>query len=266
MRGEIYLSPAKLNLFFRVLRRRDDGYHEIASLYQAIAFGDNLILRPHSVDLFTCSDPELPCDATNLVVKALKLFRTHYSFPSVHLYLEKRIPKEAGLGGGSSNAATTLWALNQFANRPASVSKLQEMAATIGSDVPFFFSTGSAYCTGRGEIIRSINLPNMSFSIAKPPFGLSTQAVYRQVNVDEIEPIDPLVLLESFREGKPILRNDLEPFAMRLEPRLAAFKQSLKDPCAMTGSGTAFFRLTDEIAAYPSCIRAADSWFSLAER
>ena len=114
-----YFSPAKINLFFRVLSKRLDGYHDIASVMQAIDLGDVLTFTNHPRDQMTCSDPTLPCDETNLVMKALKRFREYYSLSSVHIHLEKHVPMQSGLGGGSSNAATVLWALNEQIGRRA---------------------------------------------------------------------------------------------------------------------------------------------------
>ena len=135
-----FFSPAKINLFFRVLSKRSDGYHNIASLYQTINFGDDLFVnKTAGQDLFTTSDRTLPLGKGNLVVRAIQLFRESYPLPSVHIHLKKRIPKEAGLGGGSSNAATTLWALNQISGSLAGLDDLIRMGSEIGSDVPFFF-------------------------------------------------------------------------------------------------------------------------------
>ena len=146
-----FLSPAKLNLFLRVLRKRSDGYHELASLFQAIDLVDALHVREVSEDRFSCSDPAL-LGPSNLVLRALKLFRekTGLQFP-VEMHLEKRIPMQSGLGGGSSNAATALFALNVLAGRVATEEQLCAWSQEIGSDVPFFFSLGTAYCTGRGK-------------------------------------------------------------------------------------------------------------------
>lgn len=138
-------SPAKINLFLRVLGKRSDGYHEIASLFQAINLGDNLTFTLSEQDHLTCSDPHLPCDHTNLVIKAVHLFRkkTNLDTP-VTIHLEKEIPSQAGLGGGSSNAATTLWALNALHNYPYTIGQLQIWSAEIGSDIPFFFLSGNS--------------------------------------------------------------------------------------------------------------------------
>lgn len=246
-----YFSPAKLNLFFRVLGKRSDGYHDIASLYQAINEGDRLFLEPSSQDRLTCSDPTLSCNEENLVWKALQLFRAHVSFPAVHLHLEKRIPIQAGLGGGSSNAATTLWALNQWAKRPYSTDQLAALGREIGSDVAFFFSSGTAYCTGRGEKVEPVSIQPFSGWIAKPAFGLSTPQVYRAVCLEELPLVDPRAALEQCRQGKPLFFNDLEGAASRIEPRVWLFKERLLScgyfkTVVMTGSGSSFFCLGED--------------------
>ncbi|MES2198630.1 MAG: hypothetical protein V4489_00475, partial [Chlamydiota bacterium] len=110
-----FLSPAKINVFFKVLRKREDGFHEISSLYQAITLFDTLQIRLSAKDEFTCSDPSLSLDHTNLVNKALNLFRKKTgSSDQFSIHLDKKIPMQAGLGGGSSNAATALWAFSKL--------------------------------------------------------------------------------------------------------------------------------------------------------
>jgi 4-diphosphocytidyl-2-C-methyl-D-erythritol kinase len=266
-----YFSPAKINLFFRVLSKRSDGFHEIATLMQAIDFFDVLTFSDHHSDRMTCSDPALLCDDSNLIMRAIKLFRKSYEFSSVHIHLEKRIPMQAGLGGGSSDAATVLFALNERIGRKASDSELCSMGAQLGSDVPFFFSSGSAYSTGRGEIVEPFLLPPISGYLAKPSFGLSTPRVFQETRVHELDPIDPLTACDRTN-----LRyfNDLESAALRIEPRLAHFKQSLIScgfsAVSMTGSGSAFFcigngdlRQAPEISLIPfhSVTREASSWY-----
>ncbi|MBF8262695.1 MAG: 4-diphosphocytidyl-2-C-methyl-D-erythritol kinase [Parachlamydiales bacterium] len=242
-----YLSPAKLNLFFRVLNKRPDGYHSIASIYQAIDLADHITLSDAPSDRLTCTDPNLPCDASNLAYKALQLFRSHYECPNVHIHLDKRIPMQSGLGGGSSNAATVLWALNQRAGRRASLGAIQSMGAQIGSDVAFFLSLGTAYCTGRGEILEPIRHMFIEGCLAKPSYGLSTPLVYRETKIGELDPVDPEQVLKSYQAGVPLYFNDLEKAAFRIEPRLVHFKEQLQKNgfryVCMTGSGTAFFCL-----------------------
>lgn len=236
----ILLAPAKINLFFQVLGKREDGYHEIASLYQAIDLFDRLFFSPSSQDLLTSTDPTLPLDESNLIIKALHLFRKSHPVPPLHIHLEKNIPIEAGLGGGSSNAATTLKALNQIAGFPLPSEKLLEIAALLGSDVPFFFSNGCAYCTGRGEKFTQTSLPTpLSGWIVKPDFGLSTPLVYKALKPEDYSIKKNEILF-------PLFFNDLEKGAFRLSPKLKEMKQELEQDfktVVMTGSGSAFFCL-----------------------
>jgi 4-diphosphocytidyl-2-C-methyl-D-erythritol kinase len=239
-------SPAKINLFLRILGKRPDGYHEIASLFQAIDLGDTLTIDFAKEERLTCSDPTLACDGTNLVLKAVNLFRrkTGLRF-SVDIHLEKNIPTQAGLGGGSSNAATTLWALNALHHHSYSEQELQTWSAEIGSDIPFFFSHGTAYCTGRGECVRDLPpIPDFTaLSVIKPKEGLSTPAIYQALNLGECSSEDPQTLLAHFYSGRPVYINDLEKPALRLCPPLANLKKKLhlegNKTLFMTGSGTA---------------------------
>ena len=146
----ILLSPAKLNLFFYIERRRPDGYHEIASLYQAIDLYDTLSFTrveqaAPQQDSLTCSDPEVPLNSSNLIFKATELFRYKTALPLyLNIALNKKIPMRAGLGGGSGNAATTLWAMNKLAGFLVEHNQLMAWAGEIGSDCSFFFWSASA--------------------------------------------------------------------------------------------------------------------------
>lgn len=227
-------SPAKVNLFLRVERRREDGYHELSSLFQAIDLGDFITLTQSSSDLFTTNSLEIPCDPSNLVMKALDLFRkkTGRDF-HVHIHLQKQIPIQAGLGGGSSNAATTLWGLNALMNNPASETELMQWGAELGSDVPFFFSHGTAHCKGRGEIVEDLKplVQSKPLWLIKPPVGLSTPAIYRSLDLTKCSKKDELFV------------NDLEHPAFNALPSLHTLKEQLSalyDRVVMTGSGTAF--------------------------
>jgi 4-diphosphocytidyl-2-C-methyl-D-erythritol kinase len=242
-------SPAKLNLFFRVLSKRADGYHEVASLYQAIDFFDLISLELSGEDSFTCSDRSLESQPNNSILRALFLFRqkTHLSF-SVKIHLEKKIPMQAGLGGGSSNAATTLWGLNELCGKVLEERELCSLAKEIGSDVSFFFSKGSAYCTGRGENICNVSLPfPFAATLATPSFGMITPVVYRSVHLPLLSQENPENLLKSFWKDSPSYYNDLEIAAFSIEPRLLEVKRHLLEigfeQVVMTGSGSSFFCL-----------------------
>lgn len=244
------ISPAKINLFLHVVGRRNDGYHDLASLFQAVNLCDVLHFVLSDKDEITCTDPSIPTNSSNLISKAANLFRqkTGFSF-GLRVHLEKNIPYQAGLGGGSSNAATTLWALNELLGHPVSIHQLAHWSSEIGSDIPFFFSEGSAYCSGRGERVRalpplSVNPPN-PFWIVKPKVGLSTPEVFQRLNLARIQPCDPERCLALCLSDTPSYFNDLEEAAFSVLPDLASLKTLLVDsglsPVVMTGSGSAFF-------------------------
>lgn len=247
-------SPAKINLFLRIIRRRPDGYHELASLFQAIDLCDEIriaVAEDSAHDLFTCSDPTLPTDSSNLVIKAVELFRRKTNTTKkFSIHLKKQIPQQAGLGGGSSNAATTLWALNALCGHHATESELSAWGSEIGSDVSFFLSNGTAYCTGRGEILLPLDpLKNSALWVIKPHEGLSTPQVYGKLKVEELSGRDPEEALASFLSGSPTYFNDLEQPAFSVMPRLALLKQQLLDAgfsdVLMSGSGSSFFCMGD---------------------
>ncbi len=253
-------SPAKINLFLRILGKRPDGYHELASLFQTINLGDTLTFTFSSTDQLTCTDPTLPCDGSNLVLKAVDLFRRKSGLRfSIQIDLDKKIPTQAGLGGGSSNAATTLWALNALHNFPYTDLELQSWSSEIGSDIPFFFSHGTAYCTGRGEIVRDLPpLPLMPFSLIKPALGLSTPAIYKELKLEECYAEDPEQLLASFYAGNPKYINDLEKPAFRLYSELQTIK--IKENAFMTGSGSALIAMGS--GTHSAINRKVKEWFT----
>ena len=244
----LFYSPAKINLYLRVLSRRADGYHEIASLIQAVSLFDELSIKISDRDRFFCSDPLLAVDDRNLVIKALNLFRKKSSISSCfEISLIKKIPHEAGLGGGSSNAATTLWGINQLLGFPISTRDLQSWSAEIGSDIPFFFSLGIAHCTGRGEKVENLSATcnfqaDSPMTLVKPAFGLSTPQVFARCS--PVGDLDPDNYLEGVLEGTEERINDLEMAALQLAPQITDLKKemalSLKRPM-MTGSGSVFF-------------------------
>ena len=271
-------SPAKINVFFFVLKKRNDGFHEIASLMQATSLCDSLHFTKGSEDCLTCSDPSLRCDESNLIMQAVSLFRekTKTFFP-IKIHLKKNIPKEAGLGGGSSNLATTLWALNQFLEDPRPIETLKNWASLISSDAPFFFSSGTAYATGRGENIQDIQ-PSVCLSplwLAKPSFELKTPEVYRNFKPENFNDIkDPYQVIKKVRKTPSEAINDLESAAFTLKPKLKEVKKDLFNlgfkHVLMTGSGTTFYCLGSVVAPtlknvsfYPITFisRPSGSWY-----
>lgn len=184
------------------------------------------------MDTLECNKPEIPTDSSNLIIRALDKFREktgktdHY-----RIRLEKRIPHEAGLGGGSSNAATALWAANVLSDKPCTTEQLAQFGAEFGSDISFFLSNGTAYCTGRGEILEEIpRMRPQTLYIVKPEEGLSTPEVFKNLNLDECSKKDPKELLKKMQDGVIFADfvNDLELPSFRLMPRLAKLKYDLQ--------------------------------------
>ena len=240
------LSPAKVNLFFRIHHQRQDKYYQVSSLYQAINLSDTLSICLAHEDCFHCNLDHL-CDLQeNFIWKAIFLFRQKTGWnQKLSIYLQKNIPLQAGLGGGSSNAATMLWALNLLSDYHFKESLLALWAAELGSDMAFFFSEGTAYCQGKGEIIQNIaNLPTTHFWLAVPQFGLSTSLVYQTCDVKNLPHWDSSQALSDVIQGTLILKNDLELAAFHLKPELQIIKHQLLEmgftQVSMTGSGTAF--------------------------
>lgn len=178
-----FQSPAKINLSLRVLRRREDGFHEIDTLMtQLPGLADTLEFSAADAFDFSCSDATLSTGEDNLVVRAVRAFEAASGLPcTCHIHLEKRIPHGAGLGGGSSNAATTLLGLNRWHDKPLDVAALLGLAAALGSDVPFFLQRGPARATGRGEHIEA-SPPHapLDLLLLKPAFGVATPDAYRR--------------------------------------------------------------------------------------
>lgn len=234
-----FFSPAKVNLQLHVLGKGLDGYHQLSSWMQAVCFGDRIRMRLGPEDCLVCSDPTLPKGNANLFMQAVQLFRKKSGFPFfVEAIIDKKIPVEAGLGGGSSNAATALFGCNQLAKEKGwsffSEETLLDWAVEIGADVPFFFSLGSARCEGRGEKVYSIPFSGKkTVWIVKPPFGLSTREVFHCLHLQSIPDLS---------RGS-MWFNDLELPAFFLQPALADFKRTAEMQGAkivMTGSGSAF--------------------------
>ena len=258
-------APAKLNLFFEVTGTRPDGYHEVETITTLVTLYDRLVIeaRPDSEDavLLTCIDEReepnatpLPADGRNLAVKAYHLFTEACGNAApVGIELTKRIPTEAGLGGGSSDAAAALFGLNRLQNPGLPAAELVRLAARLGSDVPLFFEKSPALGLGRGEITRPLDtVCEPGFVIFKPPFGLSTAAVYRALDGEpHYEPLSSTPLADALARGAAaeelsgLLFNRLEATARRISPELDACFKALGSlaPFRLTGSGTALYTL-----------------------
>jgi 4-diphosphocytidyl-2-C-methyl-D-erythritol kinase len=178
-------APAKINLSFEIKGRRADGFHEIETLMAPISLADGITIEARESDdgevRFACDNPSLPRGEDNLVVRAVKLFREATKFTAgVEIVLEKKIPHGAGLGGGSSDAASTLLGLDQLFRTRLDQTDLMKLAAQLGSDVPFFIARSAAVCRGRGELVSAISLPtSFRLLLLKPDFGVPTPWAYQ---------------------------------------------------------------------------------------
>jgi 4-diphosphocytidyl-2-C-methyl-D-erythritol kinase len=255
-------APAKLNLTLRVLRKRQDGFHEIDSwMVRLPGLHDTLTFAASEADAFTCSDSSVPSDDSNLVIKALAAYRAASGFAQpLAIHLEKRVPHGAGLGGGSSDAAATLAALDRLHDQPLGTERLMEIAATFGSDIPFFLGPPSARSTGRGEIIgASEPPPPLPVLLLKPSFGVATPDAYRNcMGAKELDGVRYDAQL--FPWGK--LVNDLERPVFWKHLFLAEVKSWLlaREEVAgalMSGSGSTMFAVLHDLATADAVIAAA---------
>jgi 4-diphosphocytidyl-2-C-methyl-D-erythritol kinase len=176
-------APAKINLSFRIKDRRPDGFHEIETLMAPISLADKLTIeraKDNGEIRFACDDPSLPAGDDNLVVRAAKLFRQRTNNASgITIALEKKIPHGAGLGGGSSDAASTLLGLNELFGADLQQDELLKLAGQLGSDVPFFIVRSAAVCRGRGEIVEPTTLATkFRLVLFKPDFAVPTPWAY----------------------------------------------------------------------------------------
>ena len=238
------LAPAKINLSLRILGRRADGFHEIETLMAPISLFDGITITPNESGIrFRCNEAALADD--NLVVRAAELFFEKLKTePAVAITLEKKIPYGAGLGGGSSDAAATLLGLNKFLEAGLNQEELVELAAKIGSDVPFFIYESAATCRGRGEIVSptKINAP-LSLLLLKPEFSVPTPWAYsRWKDSREIPNVS-----YSAQEFKGVqFTNDLErpvfeKFVFLAQAKTWLQKQPEVAVALMSGSGSTVF-------------------------
>jgi 4-diphosphocytidyl-2-C-methyl-D-erythritol kinase len=250
------LSPAKINLFLQVCGKRPDGYHELLSLMCRITLFDEISLQIGSGETIAlhCSHPGVPADETNLAHRAASLFQSRLgSTQGVDIHLNKNIPVAAGLGGGSSNAASILMALNRYHDRPFSREQLMEMGLTLGADVPFFIFQKPAIATGIGEKLEAFEgaLP-YHILLLYPGFNVSTAETYQNLNFGltkgEKKPTSNHLKLNRFNPAHH-LTNDLEQVTSQKYPEIGLVKEKLLNSGAigalMSGSGPTVFGLFD---------------------
>ncbi|HTL70451.1 MAG TPA: 4-(cytidine 5'-diphospho)-2-C-methyl-D-erythritol kinase [Candidatus Eisenbacteria bacterium] len=249
-------SPAKVNLYLRIVRKRPDGFHEIETVFERIALFDDVTIRPaRSGTRVSCSDPEVPSGPGNLAWKAAELLRSRFGVKAgVRIHIRKRIPSAAGLGGGSSDAASVLVGLNRLWRLRLSRKRLAALAAGLGSDVPFFvWDAPLAVGRGRGERLRILPAPGRRLwhCLVKPPFGISTKEAYGAWRASLTPPGgDVKMLLHSIHKGSPqalapLLFNSLEASLNKRVRSITKIKTELLRAgalgCLLSGSGSTVF-------------------------
>ena len=256
-------SFAKINWSLRVLGKRPNGYHEVLTVLQTISLCDELTFRLRDDDqiLVSCDDPAIPTDETNLVVKAaLALRKRIQSFAGADVALTKRIPAQGGLGGGSSNAAAALLALNALWNCNLSTEELNLIGRDLGADVPFFLAGGRAIAIGIGTIVKGVHdQPKQHLIVVTPNVKVSTATAYASLNAPFLTTSDAASILSSSLADvlsadsrQWPLCNDFERVIFEIEPEIERVKAALLESGArgalLAGSGSSVFGVFDDEA------------------
>jgi 4-diphosphocytidyl-2-C-methyl-D-erythritol kinase len=249
-------APAKLNLFLRVVGRRADGFHELETVFQSIDLADELTFAPADDLRLTGGCEAAPPGRENLVLRAAIALRETTGFTGgASIHLNKEIPVVAGLGGGSSDAASTMLALNQWWKLGLRMDQLAELAARLGSDVPFALRGGTALGRGRGEILEPLPTPPFWFVLIRPPFAVDTAraySLYRPAGskAPSVQAFTAALASGDPEQVAPLLRNDLEAGVFAEWPVLAGLRKLLLGTGAlgarMTGSGSVVFGLAQD--------------------
>ena len=253
---------AKINLGLHVLRKRKDGFHDLETVFLRVGWADSLSFSEGEGISMTCSVPNLRVDGSNLCIQAATaafevLERMGHDPEGVAIHLDKDLPFGAGLGGGSSDAAATLLAVNALFGSPLSDGQLHRLAADLGSDVPFFLGLeGMAFGTGRGEVLSTIAFPPALRStwllIAVPPVHISTVDAYSGIRPNDVDRIDlPALMREgSLQDWRTDLVNDFERHLFERYPSVEALKSGFLEGgaaySAMSGSGSAVFAIFED--------------------
>lgn len=255
---------AKLNLALYVLGLREDGYHEIVSVVQGIDLADEVSVTKREDKNITVETtrPDVPAGEKNIAYKTAAVMQSLFDIPyGFDIFIEKSIPPESGLGGGSSDAAAVIMAINQLSSLGLGYGKMAKIGAGLGSDVPFFFSTGSALVSGRGEKVKDIKLPfGYTVIIVKPDIGISTEWAYENLKNSLTKPSLDVNFAglwgeTFFRFLREEARNSFEPVVFSHYPELRRIKHRLEETgvvhAGLAGSGSALFAIcSDSSQAY----------------
>jgi 4-diphosphocytidyl-2-C-methyl-D-erythritol kinase len=249
-----YFSPAKINIGLHIISKREDGYHNIETIFYPIKLFDRLIFSESNKFEIFCSDTSTPVDQNNLIYKARNILSEYVQTElNIRVELEKVIPAFAGLGGGSSNAAITLIALNEIFGLKLNQKELFEIAVKIGSDVPFFILNSPAYAEGRGEILRPLSEFQLNYKImvVVPKIKISTAWAYSNFvsSTKQIE-LSSIKNSQDFEKLKDKITNDFETIVFPVYPELREIKNKLIEFGAsfalLSGSGSSIYGLFEQ--------------------
>ena len=261
-------SPCKVNLLLNILGKRADGFHELETVMQPVNFCDDLTFASGGGGVqLSCNDVSLPTDSRNLVYRAAANFLAAARISDgVKIHLEKKIPLVAGLGGGSGNAATTLLALNELFGQPLALAQLDEIAAALGSDIPFFLYGKPALATGRGEKVETLEifpaLTGKAFFLIHPGFGIATPWAYQNLarfpaalngKVGRAKELVERLQENNLAGAAGTFYNSLEVPALDKFPVLSLYQEFLREHGAlaalMSGSGSTTFAIVENVPA-----------------
>lgn len=264
-------SFAKINWQLRVLGKRDDGFHELVTVFQTVSLHDALHFEEADELELTCDDAAVPTDERNLIIRAAKaLLEANRIEKGARIHLEKRIPSPGGLGGGSSNAAVALIGLSRLWGFNAGFAELNEIASSIGSDVPFFLHGGTAIGTGRGEIVERVDDVDEQFLLlVTPDVDVSTQEAFSGLSAptltnEVLNRILPVCRSEARSRDlrSSVLKNDFEERAFFAHPEIQRVKATLFKlgavNAAMSGSGASVFAIFDKQETRQIALKALD--------
>ena len=266
MKVKVYCY-AKINLTLDVGAKRKDGYHDINTVMQSISLCDKVVINTNDTGKITlsCNVDSVPCDGHNIAYKCAQAFYNRYDTTcgGVHIHIEKSIPMQAGLAGGSADGAGVLAALNAMYGEPFSQNELEEIGAAVGSDIPFCVRGGTAKGEGRGTVLTSLeNIPYCFFVLVKPPVGISTPEAYQKTDERKVIPPGATEKMEKNLHSLELigryLRNDFEDALaneelLSLKKRLLSFGGTLG--AVMTGSGSVVYALFENKEYAEACAR-----------
>lgn len=249
-------AHAKINICLNVVGRRDDGYHELEMIMVPLMLHDELTVTQSYEDCYTCSDTQLRMDETNTIVKAVELMRKTFSLSECfHVHVEKHIPAQAGLAGGSADAAAVMRGIRDLLKLDISLEELALLGKQVGADVPFCIMETCALVKGIGEKITPFAMPSdFHILLVKPPMGVPTGKAFSMLDFEKCDHPDCNAVINVLQHGdlaqlSTVISNSLEYSAFQLVPEIADIKRQLQcmgfDAVLMSGSGSTVFAITE---------------------